>query len=158
MLGVDVIAPYDKDLIRQNAQCGGFNIQAFRMPHGETFSYGALIRHTTGETVLFQTDCECNEYVFKACKVNHFIVECNYQPQYVDLDKGNKNHKLGGHCSIDTLKRFLKVNETDYTKSVLLIHMGKDSTNPNECVEEIKSIISGNVAVDYARPNTTYTF
>lgn len=157
LLGVDVIAPYDKDLIRQNAQCGGFNIQAFRMPHGETFSYGALIRHTTGETILFQTDCECNEYVFKACKVNHFIVECNFQPQYVDLGVGNKSFKFG-HCSLDTLKRFMKVNETEYTKSVLLVHLGQGSTNPKECVEEIKNVLSGDVVVDYARRNTTYNF
>lgn len=158
-MGLNVFAPHLKGNIRENRVFYPYLIQSFRLPHDETFSYGFLIRHAeTKETLLYLTDFEYCPYVFKACKVNHFIVECNYQPQYVDLDKGNKSHKLCGHCSIDTLKRFLKVNETDYTKSVLLIHMGKDSTNPKECVEEIKNVLSGNVVVDYARRNTTYNF
>lgn len=158
MLGVDVIAPYDKDKIRVNAKVGGFDLQAFRLPHGEICSYGVLIRHDTGDTTLFMTDYEYTEYVFKACKVNHFLIECNYQPEYVDLDKGNKSHKLGGHQSIDTCRRFLKVNQTPYMSNVMLIHMGKDSTNPKECVADISKALGGDVNVTYAKSNTAYDF
>ena len=154
-LGVDFIAPYDIDKTRVNWWFGNFYLQAFRLPHGDISSWGALIRHKNGETLLFATDYEYNPFIFKACKVEHFIVECNYQPQYVDIDAPNKSHKLGAHCSLPTCKKFLKENYTDYMSNVLLIHLGKGSTNPKECVEEIKNELTG-VNVDYARKNTVY--
>ncbi len=156
LLGIDVVAPYDSDKNRVNAKCGGFDLQAFRLPHGDISSWGVLIRHSTGETALFTTDLEYNPYVFKACKVNHYLIECNYQPQYVDIDAPNKSHKLTGHQGLDTCKRFLIANHNDYMKDVLLIHMGKDSANPKECVAEIQQALGDYVKVDYARPNTVY--
>jgi len=156
LLGVDMFTPYDTETIRQNFKCGGFDLQAFRLPHGDIFSYGVLIRHVSGDTTLFMTDFEYTEYLFKACKVNHYLIECNYQPQYVDIDAPNKEHKLRGHCSIDTCRKFLIANHNDYMKDVLLIHLGKDSTNPRECIDVIKRSLGEYVNVDYARPNTVY--
>ena len=156
LLGIDVITPYDTDKQRVNAKCGGFDLQAFRLPHGDIFSYGVLIRHVSGDTTLFMTDFEYTEYLFKACKVNHYLIECNYQPQYVDIDAPNKEHKLRGHCSLDTCRKFLIANHNDYMKDVLLIHLGKDSTDPRECIDDIKRSLGEYVNVDYARPNTVY--
>ena len=156
LLGVDIITPYDTDKIRLNAKCGGFDIQAFRLPHGEGFSYGALIRHLSGETLLFMTDYEFCTYLFKACRVNHYLVECNYQAIYLDLDAPNKSHKVLGHSSLDTCNKFLLANKNGYMRNVVLVHLGKDSTNPKECVETIKRSLGEYVNVDYARPNTVY--
>ena len=158
MLGIKMITPYDLDKIRVNEKAGGFDLQAFRLPHGDTFSYGLLIRHSTGVTTLFMTDFEYCQYMFNACKVNHYIVECNYQPEYVDYDAINKEHKVMGHMSLPTCKRFLVSNKNESMKNVLLIHMGKDSTNPKECVAEIKEALGGDINIDYARPNETYDF
>lgn len=104
------------------------------------------------------TDFEYCEYVFTACKVNHYIVECNYQAMYVDLDGANKEHKLLGHCSLDTCRKFLLANKNDSMRNVLLIHMGVDSTNPSECVSDISTVLGDGIQVDYARPNETYEF
>lgn len=147
--------PYDTNKIRVNAKMGGFNLQAFQLPHGETTSYGALIRHGK-ETFLFLTDFEYSSYVFKACKVNHFLIECNYQKEYVDLDAPNLAHKLKGHASLDTCKAFIKTNITSEMQNVILCHLGRSSTNAKECVNAIKDIVSENVKVDYARANTVY--
>lgn len=157
-MGVDVIAPYDTDKIRVNANVGGFDLQAFRLPHGDTFSYGVLIRHSTGETALFMTDFEYCRYMFNACKVNHYIIECNYQPMYVELGIGNKEHKLSGHCSIDTCKRFLKTNQNEYMKSVTLVHLGRESTVPGECESIIRTALDNKVAVNCARKNTVFDY
>lgn len=157
-MGVDLVAPYDSDKIRVNAKCGGFDLQAFRLPHGDTFSYGLLLRHSTGDTAVFMTDMEYCEYVFTACKVNHFIVECNWQKRYIDIGEANFQHKVEGHASLDTCKRFLMANKTDYMRNVLLIHLGKGSTNAKECVAEIKLALGDGVNVDYARPKTVYDF
>lgn len=155
-MGVEIFAPYDTDKIRINKEIGGFNIQAFQVPHGETLCYGMLIKHSNGEKLLYVTDLEYCRYIFQACNVNHFLVECNYQDGYIDLDAPNKEHKISGHASLKTCKELIKANVTPYMQSVILIHLGKGSTNPQECVSEIESVVSPNVSVDYARPNTVY--
>lgn len=156
-MGVPVFAPYDNNKSRENYKTADFTIQAFVLPHGETTSYGALIRHIkTGETVLYCTDFEYSRFVFSGCKVNHFIVECNYQSQYVNLDAPNIQHKLGGHCSLKTCAEFIEANKTTYMQSVLLVHLGIGTTNPQECVEEIEKHVYAHTKVDYARANTVY--
>lgn len=157
LIGADIFAPYesDKEIVRR--RMGAFDISAFRLPHGEINSYGAFIRDVlSGETVIFCTDFEFCKYTFRNKSVNHFIVECNYQDEYVDLDAVNKAHKLGGHCSLKTCKNFIKANITPSMKSVILIHMGMTSTNPRECIAEIAEVVPPNVSVDYARQGETY--
>lgn len=156
-LGFDMLAPHLTGKVRVNKEFYPYSLQAFRLPHGDTYSYGVLIRHLeTKDTMLYMTDFEYCEYVFKACKVNHYLIECNYQKEYVDFDAPNKEHKLRGHCSLDTCKNFIKANYTGDCKSIILCHLGFGSTNPTECVDEIKTLTDKHVTVDYARPNTTY--
>lgn len=155
-MGVEILAPYDTDKIRANKTMGNFNLQAFRVPHGEEINYGLLIRHKNCETLLFITDYSYTEFLFKACKVNHFLIECNWQKEYVDMDSENFRHKIKDHCSLDTCKKFISENMTAYTRSVILCHLGQGSTNPKECVTEVKSIVGDKVSVDYARANTIY--
>lgn len=156
-MGCEVFTPHIKDKIRQNVECYPYSVQSFRLPHGESNSFGFLIRHIpTKETLLYMTDFEYCQYVFKACKINHYLIECNYQVQYVDFDAPNKAHKLMGHCSLDTCKTFLKTNYTYDMQNVILCHLGKGSTNPCECVAEVEKVLNPNVFVDYARPNTVY--
>lgn len=156
-IGCEILAPYVKGNIRENKLMYPYHVQAFLLPHGETTSYGFLIRHAeTRETLLYATDFEYIAYTFNACKVNYYLIECNYQPEYVDYDAPNKEHKISGHCALNTCKEFLKVNANAHTHSVILCHLGQGSTNPKECVTEVKSIVGDNVSVDYARANTIY--
>lgn len=157
--GVDMFTPYDDGTkIRANKQCGGFALQAFRLPHGDEICFGLLIRHKRGDTALYMTDFGYTEYSFVGCKVNLFIVECNWQEKYVDMESENFKHKVADHCSFEVCKKFLEVNKTDSMNGVLLVHMGKDSANPKECVAEIQNVLGDGVKVDYARPNETYEF
>ena len=155
-LGVPMLTPYDTDKARASMYMGGYYIQAFTNPHGDINSYGALIRHRNGETILYLTDLSHTRYSFKACKINHFLVEVNYQEKYVDMDAPNFKHKIGGHCSLETCKGIIQTNLTPSMKSVIAIHLGFGSTNPTEIVEEIKSIVPDAVFVDYARNGTKY--
>lgn len=157
MLGVDVLAPYDTDKIRINKRFGGFFVQSFQLPHGETNSYGFLIRHLkTNETLIYITDAEYCPFVFKASRIDYFLIECNYQKEYIDLDAPNKEHKLKGHCSLDTCREFVKANISDSMQNIILCHLGLESTNAKECVSEIEKVVNSYVFVDYARPNTVY--
>lgn len=96
------------------------------------------------------TDFEYCSYVFAKQKVNHILVECNYQQEYVNKDLPNFEHKVRGHCSLDTCKEFVKVNATDSLETVLLLHIGQETCNPMECVTEVQKVAS-KAYVDYAR-------
>lgn len=151
-----MFTPYDKDVNRANARIGGYTLQAFRVPHGETINYGFLIRHDSKETMLYLTDFSYTEYLFKACHVNNYLIECNWQTEYVDVDSENFRHKIKDHASLETCRKFLVANHNADMRNVVLIHLGKDTTNPRECIDVIKRSLDEYVNVDYARPNTVY--
>lgn len=156
-MGCKCFAPHVNGKIRENMEFYPYYVQAFQLPHGETNSYGFLIRHLkTKETLLYMTDFEYCQYVFSASRIDYFLIECNYQKEYIDLDAPNKKHKLKGHCSLDTCREFVKANISDSMKTIILCHLGAESTNPKECVSEIGKVVNSYVFVDYARPNTVY--
>lgn len=151
MLGIEIVAPYDTCPIRINKELGGFFIQAFQLNHEDTPCYGILVRHKGNhETFLYATDTEYIRYNFNACKVNHFMVEVNYQAKYVDFDAPNYSHKLKGHQSLETCIKFLKENVNESTKSVIPIHLGVGSTDFCEIKQEIQSVVGENVLVSIA--------
>ena len=147
--GIDVWQPYlDEKKIQKN-QFGSFKVQCFDLPHNGTENRGFLIE-ADGQKILYMTDFEYCSYVFAKQMVNHILVECNYQQEYVDKDLPNFEHKVRGHCSLDTCKEFVKTNATDSLDTVILLHMGQETCNPIECVAEVQKA-ANKAYVDYAR-------
>lgn len=139
--GIDVWQPYlDKKKI-QKKQFGSFKVQCFDLPHNGTENRGFLIE-VDGEKILYMTDFEYCPYVFAKQKVNHILIECNYQQELVDRDLPNYEHKIRGHCSLDTCKEFIKVNATDSLQTVILCHLGQETTEPEECIAEIQKVVN----------------
>lgn len=130
---------------------GGFKVQSFEVPHDNEPCFGYLITCQDGQKVLYATDFEYIKYNFQKIGIDHIIIECNYQQEYVNRDLPNFEHKIKGHCSLDTCKKFIEVNATDRLKTVLLVHMGVETCNAEECVSEIKKVVKSCVFVDYAR-------
>lgn len=130
---------------------GGFKVQSFEVPHDNETCVGYLITCPNGQKVLYATDFEYIKYNFQKIGIDHIIIECNYQQEYVNRDLTNFEHKIKGHCSLDTCKKFIEVNATDRLKTVLLVHMGVETCNAEECVSEIKKVVKSGVFVDYAR-------
>lgn len=147
--GIDVWQPYLDEKNIQKKQFGSFKVQCFDLPHNGTENRGFLIE-VDGEKILYMTDFEYCPYVFAKQKVNHIIVECNYQQEYVNKDLPNFEHKVRGHCSLDTCKEFVKVNATDNLETVILLHIGQETCNPIECVTEVQKV-ANKAYVDYAR-------
>lgn len=119
---------------------GEFSVKCFPLPHNGTDNFGFLIE-CDGQKILYMTDFEYCPYVFAKQKINHILIECNYQQELVDRDLPNYEHKIRGHCSIDTCKEFIKVNATDSLQTVILCHLGQGTTEPEECITEIQKII-----------------
>lgn len=134
----------------KSVQFGGFKINAFELPHGDTKSYGFYIRHEEIGQLLFLTDFEFSPISFEHLKVEHICVECNYQLDMVDVDAPNFKHKVQGHCSLDTCKEFIKHNNNPCLRNVVLIHGSETTLNSTEAVKAIESIVTPDVCVKYA--------
>lgn len=138
-MGFDVWQPYLDEKTYQRKQFGKFNVQCFDLPHNGTPNRGFLIE-IDGQKILYMTDFEYCPFVFKNQKINHILVECNYQQELVDSDLPNYEHKIRGHCSLNTCKEFIRVNATDSLQTVILCHLGRETTEPMECVAEIQKV------------------
>lgn len=146
LYGVPVIEPYKEEKLLQVKQIGNFKIRSFDLPHDGTENRGFLIE-VDNQKVLYMTDFEYCKYSFKKSKINHMLIECNYQKEYVEHSSVNFSHKVKGHCSLDYTKRFIKDNETDSLRTVIMIHRGISTTNPDECVEEVEKDVESGVEV-----------
>ena len=150
-MGIQVFRPYDETIACPLAtKCGDFVVQAFKLPHNGVPNYGFLIT-VEGEKILYMTDFEYCQYTFKNQKINHILIECNYQNKYVNRDLPNYEHKIRGHCELETCKCFIDTNKSDLLRTVVLLHMGADTCDSAECVEEMRKVVGPNVNVDYAR-------
>lgn len=93
---------------------GSFTVIPFYLPHttrdkdtGQLipcFNYGYIVEHEEMGKLLYMTDFEYCKYNFKAMRMNHLVIECNYCGELVDKTAENYTHRLKGHCSLDTCK------------------------------------------------------
>lgn len=149
-MGVNIFAPYEYgELEMAHTVYGSFDITAFRLPHDDTKNFGFLIK-VKGQRILYLTDFEYCRYRFHKKRINHILIECNYQDELVNRDLPNYEHKIRGHCSLKTCKDFIEANVTDSLRTVLLLHMGDETCMPEESVAEVKRVAK-KAHVDYAR-------
>ena len=151
-MGLKVYKPYEKK--EPVKKFGSFSVQAIEVPHGiECYAFFIKV---ADHRILYATDLEYFKYSMKKTKLTDIIFECNYQDEYLDLEAVNILHKSTGHCSLDTCKGFIEHNVTDELKTVILTHLGVESCNGNECVTEIKKVVSETVFADYAQAGRTW--
>lgn len=126
---------------------GSFKIMGIRVPHNGTENYGIIIT-AEGQTIFYFTDFEYCTPILKNYKPNHIIVECNYQEQYVDKNSPNYEHKIRGHCSLETCKNFIQANKTNAIRTIILCHLGAETTIAEECISEVQKVAGlANVSV-----------
>ena len=65
---------------------------------------------------------------------------------------GNREHVFRGHLELETVKNFVTANNSSALQNVILCHMSKESADPKECMQEVKSVIKS-ANVDVAEPN-----
>lgn len=148
-MGIPIFKPYEKTEIVDRKKFGSFNTVCFQLPHNGVDNYGFYIK-IENQKVLYLTDFEYCKFTFDTLDVNHILVECNYQKEFVNRMLANYEHKMRGHCSLDTCKDFVEANATDSLRTVLLLHMGVQTCNPYECVAEVQKVARKS-NVDFAR-------
>lgn len=135
---------------QKKVKYGGFEIVPFENPHGEGISYGFYIKHEELGKMLFITDAEFVKYDFSGVDINHVLIECNYDMQYIDVEAPNFKHKVTGHCELQTCKEFVRHNQSKHLRNVVLIHGSDMTLDSKQAVKEIESVVDPDVNVVYA--------
>lgn len=139
-MGLKIFAPYEfGDVNSAHVNMGEFDVTSFKVPHNGIHNSGFLIK-VKDQKLLYLTDLEYCPYTFKKQTINHVLIECNYQNELVDRYAPNYQHKLKGHCSLETCKSFLEKGLGDGVESVILIHMGEESCNRSECLDVVETV------------------
>ncbi len=122
------IPEYDADKMKYYlVSMGKFRIKIFPLVH-DVPCYGFYITHPEMGSLVYASDTEYIKYRFK--NVNHFMVESNYDMQFVDRDEPNYEHRLRGHMSLDTALKFISTNDNPALRNVVLIHLSDKSGDP----------------------------
>lgn len=151
--GSKILKPYEDGILK--ATFGMYDIQAFELPHDGVKNYGFYIKVNDKAKVLYMTDFEYCSYKFIKQEINTLIIECNYQEDYLDKQAENYKHKVLGHCSYETLKDFVLLNQTKSLRNVILIHYSDETCNIKECANNLQKLTDKNVKVWIAKPNET---
>ena len=149
-MGIPVFKPYEnKEPINLNGWNG--TIQAFDLTDkdgkfmhtnadgSECPCYGFLITHPDLGRMLYITDTELVKWRFK--DINHILISCNYQKKYIDDENlAKRNHVFRGHMELETVKEFIKANNSDSLQNIILCHLSNDNSNPEECKAEVEKV------------------
>ena len=150
-MGIPVFKPYEnKEPISLNGWNG--TIQEFDLTDkdgkfmhtnadgSECPCYGFLITHPDLGRMLYITDTELVKWRFK--DINHILISCNYQKKYIeDENLAKRNHVFRGHMELETVKEFIKANNSESLQNIILCHLSSENINPLEALEEVKTVV-----------------
>lgn len=148
--GIDVWKPYEHSITFFKKQIGYFKVTSFPLPHDGVENRGFLIEWDS-KRLLYMTDYEYCQFLFKKYNINYMLIELNYMPELVDVTSANFSHKIKGHASSETCYQFIKANVTDNLSAVVLCHLGLGTCNAEKVVADVKDIVPHDVYVDVAR-------
>lgn len=149
-MGIPVFKPYEN---KEPINLKGWNgtIQAFdltdkdgKFTHtnadgSECPCYGFLITHPDLGRMLYITDTELVKWRFK--DINHILISCNYQKKYIDDENlAKRNHVFRGHMELETVKEFIKANNSNSLQNIILCHLSNDNSDPKECKAEVEKV------------------
>lgn len=147
-MGIPVFAPYlENDSKSENM--GGFVVKTFdlttidgRWTHTDADGtdcpiFGFLIMHKEMGRMLYITDTAIVKWRFK--NINHILLGVNYDKDMIHPDnEGKKNHIFGGHLEIGTACDFVKENNSDSLKNVIMCHLSADNADSDKFIKRMK--------------------
>lgn len=147
-MGIKCFAPYHDESPIQTFKADGFILKSFPLEHDGTPNCGCCIRTPSGEKVIYATDFEYIGHRFTKLRINHFLIECNHMDDIEEEgNEGKFAHTVRGHSSLSVVKEFLRVNQTDELKTVILCHLSADNANPDVMKSEVQTVVGDSVNV-----------
>ncbi len=113
-----------------------FIIKPFALEH-DVPCFGFYIRHPEMGSLVYATDTEFVKYKFT--NINHILVEANYCADDLSLDAENKEHVITGHMEISTALDFVKKNDNDDLREVVLMHLSQENADGEKFLRMAKS-------------------
>lgn len=117
-----------------------FAVRTFPLVH-DVDCTGFLVEHPEIGRLLFATDTEYIKWRFK--NINHILVECNYcvdmLPAY---GQGLQNRVRLTHMELETCKDFIRANQVNELKSILLMHLSERTSDERRFQQEIADLVS----------------
>lgn len=135
------INPYRiKSVDKRPFRVSGFTVLPFNVHHDAEEPLGFLIHHKEIGNLLFLTDTYYCNYNFR--NLNHILVECNYSKEYLeDETLSLRNRIVNSHFELGNVINFLKSNELDKVRNVMLLHLSSSNANENHFKDEVEKNI-----------------
>lgn len=150
--GIPVFDSYDSEVEKQVRTYGNFVIHSFKLEH-DVPCIGFYILHPDMGSLVYLTDTEYCRYKFP--KVNHIIVEANYDARLIPEDHPARVHILKGHMELQTTKGFIQANKSSELRNIALCHMSDGNMDISVMEKEISEAAGKRVNVSVATPGET---
>lgn len=98
---------------------------------------------------IYLSDTEYCKYRFP--RVNHILVEANYDKRIIDSSHPAKEHILRGHLELQTTKDFISANKTPDLRNIILCHLSSENADPEIMQKEVQSVAGKWVKVAVAK-------
>lgn len=145
--GISVFEPYKDGKFERKKSFGRFEIYPFELVH-DVPCFGFYITHTDMGSFIYLSDTEYCKYRFP--RVNHILVEANYDKRIIDSSHPAKEHILRGHLELQTTKDFISANKTPDLRNIILCHLSSENADPDHMKSEIQQVVGKWVTVDIA--------
>ena len=151
-MGIPVFEPYLGG--SQKFEKDGWKMSAFPLPHDDVENRGIFIICPDGHRMLYLTDFAYSPYSFQKQKVQTILIECNHMDEMEKGDnEGKFEHVLRGHSNLSVVKDFLKINQTEALKTVILCHLSTTNADADEMVRQVQEVVGDKVKVYVAERN-----
>ena len=138
MAGIPVFEPYKNEGCIFQISKDSFWIKAFELVH-DVPCYGFFIKHPEIGKMIYASDTEYIKYRFKG--LDHILVECNYDKNFIQADAVNRNHVLEGHMELKTALDFISTNDNPALRNVVLIHLSDKNADSAQFLQKTKETI-----------------
>lgn len=112
--------------------------------------YGFLITHPDMGKLLYITDTKLITYIFLKQKINHMLIGTNFDEETITSDIAKRNHVITGHMSLQQATKFVKINETNSLRNVIMCHLSEENSDAEHFINEMKKVVK-NANVNIAK-------
>ena len=145
-MGIQLFEPYKGGNTKFSKD--GWKLNAFELPHDDVANMGVAIISPSGHRLLYMTDFSHCVYIFKKMKIQTMLIECNHMDDIAEEDnEGKFYHVLRGHSSLSTVCEFLRVNQTEELKTVILCHLSSENADESEMLKQVQEVVGEKVKV-----------
>lgn len=149
-MGIQLFEPYKGGNTKFSKD--GWKLNAFELPHNDVANMGVAIISPSGHRLLYMTDFSYSKYTFTKMKLQTILIECNHMDDVAEEDnEGKFYHVLRGHSSLSVVKEFLRVNQTEELKTVILCHLSSENADESEMLKQVQEVVGEKVKVVIAK-------